>query len=57
MRILSLNGVLCSEERVSRSLLAYDELRQHGVANVFHTAEQPGFCSDTDSESQASGGE
>ena len=57
MRILSLNGVLCSEERGSRSLLAYDELRQHGVANVFHTAEQPGFCSDTDSESQASGGE
>ena len=30
---------------------AHDELRQYGVANVVKTAEQPGFCSDTESES------
>ncbi len=41
-----------SEERDAVNLLAYDELQQHGVANVFHTAEQDGFCSETESESE-----
>jgi hypothetical protein len=40
----------CLEE----NLRAYDELRQYGVANVFNTAEQGGFCSDTDSDSAES---
>ena len=43
----------CSEE----NLRAYDELRQYGVANVFHTVEQPGFCSETESGSEESDSE
>ena len=34
-----------------RDLLAYDELRQYGLSNVFKTVEQSGFCSDTSSDS------
>ena len=35
-----------SAERDASALLAYDELRGFGVANVFDTVEQDGFCSD-----------
>lgn len=45
---------VCSEERESCNLRAYDELRQYGVANVFNTVEQPGFCSETESGSEES---
>ena len=38
----------------NRDLLAYDELRQFGVSNVFETVEQGGFCSDTSSDSEES---
>ena len=44
---------VCSEERESCNLRAYDELRGYGVANVFNTAEQPGFCSESESESDS----
>ena len=44
---------VCSEERDAVNLLAYDELQPHGVANVFHTVEQDGFCSGTESESES----
>jgi hypothetical protein len=43
---------VCPAERDACNLLAYDELRELGVAAVFRTAEQPGFCSDTGSESE-----
>lgn len=46
-----------SDERDACDLLAYDELRQHAVANVFQTVEQSGFCSDTESESDESDAE
>ncbi len=46
---------MCSEEKDTVNLLAYDELQQHGVANVFHTVEQDGFCSATESESEEEG--
>ena len=44
--------LMCSGERDAVNLLAYDELQQHGVANVFDTVEQDGFCSGTESESE-----
>jgi hypothetical protein len=37
----------------NRDVLAYDELRQYGVENVFMTVEQSGFCSDTSSDSES----
>ena len=43
-----------SDERNASDLLAYDELRQYGVANVFDTAEQAGFCSESESDSAES---
>jgi hypothetical protein len=43
-----------SDERDASNLLAYDELRQYGVTNVFDTAEQAGFCSESESESAES---
>ena len=38
----------------NNDLLAYDELRQFGVSNVFEIVEQDGFCSDTSSDSEGS---
>ncbi len=46
---------VCPAERDACNLLAYDELRELGVAAVFRTAEQPGFCSDTGSEGEGEG--
>ena len=43
-----------SDERDASNLLAYDELRQYGVANVFDTAEQAGFCSESEADSAES---
>ena len=43
-----------SDERDASDLLAYDELRQYGVATVFNTAEQAGFCSESESDSAES---
>ena len=40
--------------RDASNLLAYDELRQYGVATVFNTAEQAGFCSESESDSAES---
>jgi hypothetical protein len=39
-----------TDDDISRNLLAYDELREYGVENVFNTVEQPGEFLDSSSE-------
>ena len=46
-----------TDDDISRNLLAYDELREYGVENVFNTVEQPIFLDSSSEESDAENGE
>jgi hypothetical protein len=46
-----------SDERDASDVLAYHELRELGVENVFSTVMQDGFCSDSGSGSVSEGSE
>ena len=41
-----------TDDDISRNLLAYDELREYGVDNVFNTVEQPGVFLDSSSDGE-----